>query len=138
MRWSDIPRNPTTKMLREFAGLWLIFFGGLAAWQGFREQHTTAALVLAIVAVGVGVPGLIAPRLLRPIFVAWMMLAFPIGWVVSHVLLGLVFFGLFLPVGLIMRLAGRDALMLRRRSDASTYWLPKPAPAHVRQYFRQF
>ncbi len=138
MRWSDIPRNPTTKMLREFAGLWLIFFGALAAWQGFGKHHPTAGIVLAVLAVGVGVPGLIAPRWLRPVFVAWMTLAFPIGWVVSHVLLGLVFFGLFLPVGLVMRLAGRDPLMLRRRSDISSYWLPKPAPADVRQYFRQF
>lgn len=125
-------------MLREFAGLWLVVFGALAAWQGIRHQNATTALLLAALAILVGLPGLVYPRLLRPIFIAWMILVFPIGWFVSQVLLGLVFFGLFLPIALIMRVAGRDALSLRRRPDADSYWQPKPAPADVRQYFRQF
>ena len=34
MQWSDIQFHPPLKTLRQFAGLWLVFFGGLAAWQG--------------------------------------------------------------------------------------------------------
>ena len=44
-----------------------------------------------------------------------MVLAFPIGWTVSLVLLGLVYYGLFTPIGLVFRLVGRDALQLRPR-----------------------
>ena len=39
-----------------------------------------------------------------------MVLAFPIGWTVSQVMLALMFFGLFTPIGLVFRLIGRDPL----------------------------
>jgi hypothetical protein len=125
-------------MLRQFAGLWLAFFGGLAAWQGIMRGRVGLAVGLAVLALVVGGLGLIRPALIRPIFVGWMVLAFPIGWAVSLVLLGLVYYGLFLPIGLAFRLAGRDALQLRPRPGASTYWTPRTAPADVRRYFRQF
>ena len=78
---------PPTKTLRQFAGLWLVFFGGLAAWQGFVRRHATLAIVLAVLALTIGPLGLLWPRLIRPVFVAWMVLAFPIGWTVSQLML---------------------------------------------------
>lgn len=138
MRWSDIPFSPPPRMLRQFAGLWLASFGGLAAWQGLARGRVGVAVALAGLAVVVGGLGLARPALVRPIFVGWMVLAFPIGWAVSLLLLGLVYYGLFLPIGLAFRLAGRDALKLRPRTDAPTHWTPHSAPADVRRYFRQF
>jgi hypothetical protein len=138
MRWSDIPFSPSSRMLRQFAGLWLVFFVGFAAWQGIVRGRVGVALALAALAVVIGGLGLIRPQLIRPIFVGWMVLAFPIGWTVSLVLLGLVYYGLFLPIGLVFRLIGRDALQLRPRPGVSTYWTPRPAEADVRRYFRQF
>jgi hypothetical protein len=67
-----------------------------------------------------------------------MVLAFPIGWAVSLLTLGLVYYGLFTPLGLAFRLVGRDALGLRPRPGATTHWAPRPAVADVRRYFRQF
>jgi hypothetical protein len=138
MRWSDIPFSPQPRMLRQFAGLWLAFFGGLAAWQGIVRGRVGVAVALAALAVVIGGLGLLRPQLIRPIFVGWMVLAFPIGWTVSLVLLGLVYYGLFLPIGLVFRLVGRDALQLRPRPDATTYWTSRPEVADVRRYFRQF
>jgi hypothetical protein len=138
MQWSDIPFSPEPRTLRQFAGLWLAFFGGLAAWQGLMRGRPGLAAALAVLAVVVGGLGLARPALVRPIFVGWMVLAFPIGWTVSLLLLGLVYYGLFLPIGLAFRLAGRDALALRPRPGATTYWTPHAAPADVRRYFRQF
>src|SRR5688572_30877719 len=93
MRWSDLPLNPSPRMLRQFAGLWIVFFGGLAAWRWFALGQPRAATVLAVLAVTIGPLGLLAPSVIRPIFVAWLALAFPIGWVVSRVIL-LALFGL--------------------------------------------
>lgn len=138
MRWSDIPFSPSPRMLRQFAALWLVFFGGMAAWQGMMRGRVEAAAALAVVAVAVGGLGLVRPALVRPIFVGWMVLAFPIGWAVSLVLLGLIYYGLFTPIALAFRLAGRDALRLRPRPKADTYWTPRPAVADIRRYFRQF
>jgi hypothetical protein len=125
-------------MLRQFAGLWLAFFGGMAAWQGFVRGRVGVAVVLAVLAVVIAGMGLIRPALVRPVFVGWMVLAFPIGWTVSLVLLGLVYYGLFLPIGLVFRLTGRDALGLRPRPGLITYWTARPGVADVRRYFRQF
>jgi hypothetical protein len=138
MRWSDIPFSPPDRTLRQFAGLWILFFGGWACAFRYAHQNTPVAVLLVDIAVLIGVPGLIRPRLLRPIWVAWMVLAFPIGWVVSLVLLGLVYFGLFTPIAWAFRLSGRDVLGLRPTPGRETYWQPKPAPADIRRYFRQF
>ena len=51
---------------------------------------------------------------MRLIYVGWMVLAFPIGWTVSQVMLALMFFGLFTPIGLVFRLIGRDPLQRTR------------------------
>ena len=45
MQWSDIQFHPPIKTLRQFAGLWLVFFGGLAIWQGTVSGHSTLATV---------------------------------------------------------------------------------------------
>jgi hypothetical protein len=58
--------------------------------------------------------------------------------VVSHILLAVVYFGIVTPIGLIMRLAGRDALGLKRDPNATTYWVPHAMPKDSRRYFRQF
>jgi hypothetical protein len=88
------------------------------------------------VAVAVGVLGMIRPGLFRPIFVGAMMATFPIGWLVSRVVLAGLFYGLFTPLGLLFRLRGRDVLE-RRRPNRDSYWVPKETPADVRAYFRQ-
>src|SRR4051812_46755322 len=104
MRWSDIQFDPSRTTLKQFAGLWLVFFGGMALWQALARGHTTAGLCLAALALAIGLPGLARPEWLRPIYVGWMVLAFPIGWTVSQIMLALMFFGLFTPIALVFRL----------------------------------
>ena len=67
-----------------------------------------------------------------------MILAFPIGWVVSRLLLAILFYGVVTPMGLVLRLGGRDPLRLARPAARTTYWMAKPGPADLRSYFRQF
>ena len=136
MRWSDIPRHPTTGTLRGFAAIWLVWFAGLAAVAWLVRQDATTALILGAIALAVGPIGLASPKLIRPVFVGAMVVTFPIGWVLSHLLLGAVFYCLFAPLGLLFRLIGRDALGLRR-SSAESYWRPKAAAKDLRSYFRQ-
>ena len=138
MQWSDIPRDPPPSRLRQFAALWIVFFGGLAVWQGLWHGRAAVGIGCAVLAVTIGPLGLVRPTALRPIFVGWMVLAFPIGWVISHVILALVFYGLFTPLALVFRLIGRDALALRRSAAARSYWQPRPQVADPRRYFKQF
>jgi hypothetical protein len=137
MRLSDLPLKPSRRMLRQFAGLWIVFLNGLAAWHGLAHGETRVALALVVLALTIGPAGLVWPSIIRPVFIGWLILAFPIGWLVSRVVL-LIFFSLIIPVALLFRIRGRDALQLRRRTDRTTYWTPKGAPESVRSYLHQF
>jgi len=137
MRWSDIPLDPSTKTLRQFAVLWIVAFGGLAAWQWLRHENRALAAIL-LAATPIGLWGCWRPADLRPIFVGWMVLAFPIGWVVSFVVLSALFFGVITPLGVVFRLSGRDFLCLRREPLADSYWEPMALNADPKSYLNQF
>ena len=113
MRWSDIPFDPSRTTLRQFAGLCLAVFGAMALWQAFVRGHSGLASILALLALTIGPLGLAHPEWVRWIYVGWMVLAFPIGWTVSQVLLALIFYGLFTPIGLIFKFLRRDRTLPR-------------------------
>lgn len=137
MRWSEIPFHPSERTLRQFALLWIGFFLLLAGWQGIlRERHFLGSF-LAVLALTIGPLGIIWPRVLRPIYVGWLIAVFPIGWLVSRLILGLLFFGLFTLVAMVFRVLGRDPLRRRPQPDVTSYWRKKLVPADVRSYFNQ-
>jgi hypothetical protein len=139
MRWSDLQLDPDRRTLRQFAAIWLVFFSVLAIWQGMWRGYATAGYVLAAIAFIVGVPGLVAPAKIRPVYVAATVLAFPIGWLVSHVILAVLYYGILTPVGMLFRIIGRDPLGRRRSAITPvTYWTTKRKPASAREYFNQF
>lgn len=123
------------RTLRQFAALWIVFFLGLAAMAPVGSSRLVVFLVLGL---GVGPPGLVRPETIRPVFLAWMGLAFPVGRLVSQALVAGLFYGLVTPVGALFRLFGRDVLRLRRQPARSTYWSSKPPATDVRRYLRQF
>jgi len=129
--------HPTDRMLRQFAAAWLVVFSVLAANQWLTRGHPRTAIVLAGVAIIIGIAGLLRPRLVRWLFVAATVLAFPIGWVVSQVMLFVLFIGVMTPVALLFKAQGRDRLA-RKRSAQSSYWKPKTATQDMRRYLRQY
>ena len=95
-------------------------------------------LKLGIVGAVVGLVCKLVPIIARPLYVVWYALACCIGIVMANLLFALMFYGLFMPIGLFMRLIGRDALKLKFQRGTPTYWQdaePAPPPA---QYFRQY
>ena len=74
----------------------------------------------------------------RPIYVGWMILVFPIGWFVSHVVLAVCYFLVLTPIGLVLRLTGRHLIPKKPAKEAETYWSERPAPGDKSRYFRQF
>lgn len=126
----------TTRVLRQFAALWMLFFAALALWQYFRHDSRAWATILGSLSVSVGPLGLSRPALIRPVFVAWMAIALPIGAVVSRVVLAILYYFLFALVGVLFKLVRRDALNLRR-PERDTYWHVRPQVKDLRQYLRQ-
>jgi hypothetical protein len=134
LRETRAPLTPTT--LRQFATLWLLVFGALGVAQIVRH-HQGRGVVFTIVALGVGLSGLIRPALVRPVFNGAVAAALPIGAVVSRLLLGAVFYGVFTPMAFLFRVAGRDVLHRRRRPAVKSYWTAKSQPSDPTSYLQQ-
>lgn len=84
----------------------------------------------------VGLPGLAFPSVARPVYVGMTLLTAPIGWVVSHILLAVVYFVLFAGLGFVFRLCGRDRLRFRFDRGAPTYWKMRRSRPDASRYFR--
>ena len=131
--------HPTNRELRQFAGIWFPAFWLIAGCVlGFRTGWWQVVMPVWIAAAAVGAMGLVRPQLVRPIFVGWMIAAWPIGWAVSHLMLAGVYYLLITPLGLVMRVCGRDKLQMRPDTQAKTYWTPRPPAPPADRYFRQF
>jgi hypothetical protein len=126
-------------MLRQFAALCLAVFGTIAAWRASRGQVDAWTWVVGTAGTLVGVVGLLWPPAIRWLYTGWMVAAFPIGWTISRLMLLTLFYVIFLPVGLVFRLIGRDALALRPPAEGDgSLWLPKQTGNQATDYFRQF
>lgn len=136
MQWKDINFSPSTKTLRQFSGLWIVFFAVLSGLNYFVHARPAAAAVLAVVSVA-GTIGVVFPAAMFHVYRIWMVLAFPIGWTVSRVVLAVVYFGFLTPLAILFQLAGRDVLRLRP-TECTTYWTPKTSEQDLSRYLRQF
>jgi hypothetical protein len=136
MKLVEVNWNPNDRQLRQFGCCALAALPALAwLWSGGR-----AAAILPLTAAGLAAAllGLVRPRALRPIFIALSLAALPLGMVVSELTMALLFYGVFLPIGLVFRMMRRDSLQPKFEPEAATYWQPKRQPAGVSGYFRQW
>lgn len=149
MNFRDINFHPSDRDVRIFAAIWLVGFGLLGLLSAWRVGAWDSAVPIGwhapwrlpvaswSLAVAGSVVGTVWPAALRPIYVAWTVAVFPIGWTVSQVILLVTFFGLFSACAVVFRLIGRDALHRSFDRDAPSYWIRRPAAPEVEQYFRQ-
>jgi hypothetical protein len=113
-----------------FSGIFLIV-GVYGLWRG-----GAALSWLLVLAVPTAVVTLTREAWLTPLNRAWMVLGELLGRVVSPLVLGLIFFGVFTPVGVVMRLCGRDAMARRFEPDLKTYWLKRDPPGPADDSYR--
>ncbi len=124
----------------------LLVFGGLlplaVALFGFlldrRFGASTAARWLWAVGAVVVIAYYVVPSFRRPIFLGWSYATYPIGWLISHVVLAVIWFGLMTPFGLALRVLRPDSMARKRDPSAPTYWAPHRTADDPRRYFQQF
>jgi hypothetical protein len=93
----------------------LAFGGGVRLWSlGVAALFALAALA--------------APRVLAPLNRVWLKFGLVLHRVVSPIVLGIMFFLVITPIGLLMRALGKDPLRLRFDRGAATYWIPREPP----------
>ena len=108
---------------REFGLIVGGVFTLLGAWWTYREKFPVAAKTALVLGATLVLLGLVFPRALIYPNRAWMMLAEAMAFVMTRVILGLVFFLVVTPIGIIKRMMGWDPLHRRAGSSAS-YWRP--------------
>jgi hypothetical protein len=143
----EINFRPDERTLRQFGWIALGGFGLLAlcAWNGwlvFRhglgDWRTTVTGTLAGLGVLSALFSLVYPKANAPLFVGLSVVAFPIGFVLSYVIMATLFYVVIAPVGFAMRLFGMDPMDRRILPKAKTYWLDARPPRAKADYFKQF
>jgi hypothetical protein len=134
----DVNWNPSARQLRQFAVMLAVLLGLVAAWLFRTGQSPTGALAATIAAAASALLAAFRPARMRIVYVAWMVAAFPIGWLVSHLLLAAVFYLVITPIGMIMRICRYDPLQRRFDRQADTYWQPRQDRDDPQRYFKQY
>jgi ABC-type uncharacterized transport system permease subunit len=131
-----IDKNPSGRQLSVFAGAWAVFLmvWAFAFWH--RGRHD-AAVYLWVAAGVVPLAGAASRKLLRHVYVGMSYATYPVGYVVSHVVLALVYFLALTPIGLTMRLLGHDPLSRKFDPAAKSYWKQRENAKPVESYFDQ-
>ncbi|MCF8373633.1 MAG: hypothetical protein K9H64_18575 [Bacteroidales bacterium] len=124
------------KDLRNFGLVMAVFFGLLGAWMLWRERDSF--VYMFIIAGFFLIGGLALPIILKPLQKAWMTFAVLMGWLMTRVILGILFYLVFTPMGLIARLFGKDFLDMKLDKNASSYWIEKKVEQGERNYEHQF
>jgi len=129
--------NASDHEVRKFGLMFSAICAGVALFSLYRGGHAWpwfsggAAFFL--------LSGLLARPVLRPIYVGWMKFAFFLGWINTRLILGIFFYLVLTPVGVIMRLTGWDPLARKIDRTVPSYWVQrKPEPFDPKKYERLF
>jgi hypothetical protein len=143
----EIDFRPDDRTLRQFGWIALVGFGFVAAIAWFellifsfglgaaRPWVTGVCGGLAAVA---ALFSLVYPRANLPIYVGLSLLTYPIGYVLSYLIMGTLFFGLIAPVAILFRIIGRDPMNRRYQPEAKSYWSDARPTRSAESYFKQF
>ncbi len=134
----DLNLQPSRRELRQFAVISLVGFAAIGCLLRWKFDLTTAATVMWVLAPVIAVLGLAIPIAVKPLYVGLIIVSYPIGWVISHLVLGLAFYGVITCIAFIFRLLGRDVLGRTFDRSATSYWVPRQPTTDMRRYFRQF
>jgi Saxitoxin biosynthesis operon protein SxtJ len=134
----DISRNPSRRDLTWFGLLLVVFFGLVGALVYWRVQSAIAAWIIWSLGTILGIVYFAVRPLRLPLYIGWMSVFYPIGWTVSHLILGIIFFLVLMPIGLLMRLCGYDPMQRQFEPEAPSYWASHNPHDDTARYFRQF
>lgn len=121
MSESTVSESPNKKELRQFgfifaAGL-VLFFGLIIPWLAeipWPRWPWIGSGVFVVLA-------LVYPLALKPLNWLWLKIGHALGWINTRIILGLVFFVIILPIGLLMRMLRKDPMARKRDASASSY-----------------
>ncbi|MFA5255989.1 MAG: SxtJ family membrane protein [Candidatus Omnitrophota bacterium] len=137
MNWTKMERlDPGKNTLKKFGVTMGVAFLVISGLFLFRQKYTVAIYGLAV-SCAFFMTGSLLPALLKPVYIIWMRFAFILGWINTRIILIIIFYLVFTPVGLLMRLLRIDPL--QRRDKRATYWEEKEKiDFNISNYERRF
>lgn len=131
--------NPSPRSLRLFAAVWFPLFAiTVGAIVGTSLGSWNSVCIAWGICGAVAGLGTVRPKFIGPVYVGLMLLTYPIGFVVSHALLCLIFLLIVTPIGVCRRLLGADPLALRRHMNRTTMWHTSTATRPTATYPRLY
>ena len=112
------------KILRKFG----LLVGGIFLLLGYPIYHSfQSSFFIIFLAAGASlfISGLLLPNSLSSVYRFWMGLAFALGWVMSRVLLTLLFYLVLTPIGLFAKIVGKKFLDLKFEDNKESYWVKR-------------
>ncbi len=131
-------REPSASELRYFGLMFAAFFALVGAFVQRRTGRLGISLAIWVSAAAITVAYYLVPQLRRILFRVWMTVTFPLGWAVSHVVLGFFYFAVFTPIGWLLRTFVRDPMQRKIEPERPTYWIERGPPREPGSYWRQF
>jgi hypothetical protein len=125
------------KELRSFAitiGIAAILLGSLFFWRG--KAYYPFWLIIGSTVL---LLGFVSPRILVPFHKVWMTISILMGWIMTRIILIVLFYVILTPIGLVARLMGKDFLNLKIDTNFKSYWIPRSSGKQDKiSYERQF
>ena len=139
MSMIEINWNPKHKELHDFGNIALIASVILSLLLYFLK-HLAIHWIFVIIGFGffIFLSSLISTKLTRIIYLGLTLLTFPIGWVISFLVLSIFYFLIITPIGLFSRLTGHDPLHRNFDHETKSYWQKRQASDKLDRYFHQF
>jgi len=117
--------DTSRKSLRNFGLLVGCILIAIAVLFYLRGKHPMAAYICGPIGLFLIAGGALFPGGLRGIYRPWMGFAFALGWIVSRVLLSMLFYLVVTPTGLVARLSGKEFLDINMKRKKESYWIKK-------------
>ena len=119
---------------KSFGIVFFVIFIIIALWPLLKDENIRVWSI--IVSITFLTLGLLNSKILTPLNKLWMRLGILLGAIVSPIVMGVVYFGVITPIGLIMKLFGKDVLNLKIDKNKNTYWtLKKKIPSKMKDQF---
>lgn len=135
----EINWHPQHKELRNF-GIISLIASAILSLLLYLLKDLAIQWILVITGAGFAIflCSLISAKLTRIIYLALILITFPIGWMISFILMAIFYFLILTPLGLVFRLMGRDPLRRKFDPKAKSYWLSRKPADTIDRYFHQF
>jgi hypothetical protein len=130
----DPKRPATTKELRQFGLLVGGAFGVIAAISFLRHKPTLVPVIFGTLGASLLITGFAVPAVLSKVYAGWMGMAALLSKVTTPIFMGVIYFLIISPIGVLMRAAGRNKL----KSAGDTVWFTRPSNARRGDLERQF